>query len=213
MKQPSLNSAADGRYALLALLLAVALGLWAARHVGDVGPPDDGRLAQPRDLPAFQLRRVDDGRVFDRDALRGRWTLLYSGYRSCPDRCPTTLARLTHILAQLEPPLARRLQTVFLSIDPARDDGAPLAAYTAHFSPSMIPVTGDITQLERVTRALGMLAPPALGATDRPAHSSVVALIGPDARLHRMLRYAQSDDALLASLRSALFGSPRGIRP
>jgi hypothetical protein len=49
--------------------------------------------------------------------LRGRWLLIFFGYTSCPDLCPTTLSEIAGALAQLGP-LGARVQPVFVSIAP-----------------------------------------------------------------------------------------------
>ena len=37
--------------------------------------------------------RLPSGTI-DNDALKGQWTLLFTGYTFCPDICPTTLSDL-----------------------------------------------------------------------------------------------------------------------
>lgn len=89
------------------------------------------------------------GRPIGAEILAGRWTLVAVGYTSCPDVCPTALARLADALGR-EPTLA----AVFLAVDPARDR-AHLAAYVAAFHPAIRGLTGTPAQLDRAVAALG----------------------------------------------------------
>lgn len=47
--------------------------------------------------------------------------LVYFGFTNCPDVCPTTLADLTVALRKLPDELAERVDTVMVTVDPARD--------------------------------------------------------------------------------------------
>ncbi len=54
-------------------------------------------LPQPRALAPFRLTDLQ-GRSFDNQSLRGHASLLFFGYSSCPDVCPTTLATIQSVL-------------------------------------------------------------------------------------------------------------------
>ena len=54
----------------------------------------------PRDPGAFLLTD-HHGMPFTRNALTNRWTLIFFGFTHCPDICPTTLAELAELKAQL----------------------------------------------------------------------------------------------------------------
>src|SRR6185369_3502984 len=78
----------------------------------------------------FQL--VDTtGRTVNQDVLKGKWSVVFFGYTHCPDICPTTM----FAMGQVEPLLgqnAGQVQTVFITVDPARDTVQQLAAYVAN---------------------------------------------------------------------------------
>lgn len=67
---------------------------------------------------------------------RGKIVVLVFGYTHCPDVCPTTLAQLSQVLQQLGPDDAKRVQVLFVSLDPERDTPSILAQYAAAFNPS-----------------------------------------------------------------------------
>jgi len=77
--------------------------------------------------------------------------LVYFGYASCPDVCPTSLAQITAAIRQLKPDLQLRVQSVFISVDPQRDTPALLASYVHAFDPAMIGLTGSKQQIDAVT--------------------------------------------------------------
>src|SRR4051794_37478842 len=52
--------------------------------------------AAPGSALDFAPLKSVDGARFDVQRLRGRWTLLFFGFTSCPDVCPMTLQVLTN---------------------------------------------------------------------------------------------------------------------
>ena len=63
----------------------------------------------------------------------GDLRIVYFGYTSCPDVCPTTLSDLKRALAQLPADEADRVQVVMVTIDPDRDVDEKLGAYVTTF--------------------------------------------------------------------------------
>src|SRR6201999_3606796 len=83
----------------------------------------------PRDVPDFKLAQAN-GQSLTPDSWRGHWNLVYFGYTSCPDVCPTTLATFKSVWRDLqERKQADNLQFDFISVDPHRDTPEPLAKY------------------------------------------------------------------------------------
>lgn len=89
----------------------------------------------------FSLTATDGRTVTDRD-FRGKWMIVYFGYTFCPDVCPTTLAQITDALARLGQ-RASRFQPIFITLDPARDSRAVIAAYLKSFDPRFVGLRGD----------------------------------------------------------------------
>ena len=67
----------------------------------------------------FTLQGAGNRTVTERD-LKGKTALLFFGYASCPDICPTTMAQLSEVLQKLGDD-ARDVRVVFVSVDPHRD--------------------------------------------------------------------------------------------
>lgn len=84
--------------------------------------------------------------------FRGRLVLLNFGFASCPDVCPTVLARMRAALDGLGAH-ADEVQPLFVTIDPERDSLEILGPYVRHFHPAMIALRGT----EEQTRAVASL--------------------------------------------------------
>ena len=80
----------------------------------------------------FTLQGAGNRTVTERD-LKGKTVLLFFGYASCPDICPTTLAQLSEVLQKLGSD-ARDVRVVFVSVDPHRDTPDILQAYVDAFT-------------------------------------------------------------------------------
>lgn len=145
-----------------------------------------GRSAN--DMPArggdFTLQSAD-GPVALAD-LRGQVVLIYFGYASCPDVCPTSLALTAQGLALLSPGELQRVRVLFVSLDPARDTPQKLKEYTAHFHPGITGVTGTPEAVAEVARNYG--AAFRLQKVESAAgyvvdHTSFTSVVAPDGRL------------------------------
>lgn len=164
--------------------LATALGVLAALQLQPRVELQSGTLLpQPRPLP--ELRLVDqDGQPFGRDRLAGAWTLVFPGFTYCPDVCPTTLALLKRVKAQL--PEQPALRVVLLSVDPQRDTPARLKRYVQQFDPAFLGVTAPEPQLGEIARQLGVAYARAPGPTPESYqmdHSAALILLDPQARV------------------------------
>jgi protein SCO1/2 len=124
--------------AVLVLVLAGLGAVWLA----DTGGPGIGG--------PFSLVNGDGKPVTDRD-FRGRYMLVYFGYTYCPDVCPTTLNQVADAIDRLGPNAAR-VQPVFITVDPQRDDPAAVKQFVAAFSPHLVGLTGSPEQIAQVAR-------------------------------------------------------------
>ena len=101
----------------------------------------------------FTLTASDGTPVTDR-TYRGHWLLVYFGYTSCPDTCPTALVTIAAALARLGPDAAL-LQPLFITVDPQRDTADVLKDYTRSFDPRIVGLTGSERQIEAVADEYG----------------------------------------------------------
>ncbi|MDN5567303.1 MAG: SCO family protein [Paracoccus sp. (in: a-proteobacteria)] len=98
----------------------------------------------------FTLTREDGVRVTDQDVFT-KPTLLYFGYTFCPDICPLDSARNAEAEGILRDQ-GKDVQTVFITVDPARDTPEVVADFTDLFSDDMIGLTGSESEIAAVNK-------------------------------------------------------------
>ncbi len=187
---------AGGPGAAAAPVPAATASLPESRQTGLAAPPRGG------DFTLASAR----GPVSLKD-FRGRAVLLFFGYTSCPDVCPTSLAAVGQALSGLSGAEQERVRALFVSVDPARDTPAGLADYVAFFHPNIVGLTGNPAELAELAARYGAVftAQPA----DREGryavdHSAFVYVMGPDGRIAATLAYPLSVPALQAEIRKTL---------
>ena len=103
----------------------------------------------------FELTR-ENGSKFRLSEMRGKAVLLFFGYTSCPDVCPTTLAELKQALEELGEERAKQVQVLFVTVDPERDTPERVQEYVDHFNPKFIGLSGTETELAQVWHHYGV---------------------------------------------------------
>jgi len=158
-------------------------------------------LPRERQLPNLEL--VDEqGQVVTTDSLRGRWHLLFFGFTACPDVCPTTLSDMRQLFGQLPPEVRVQLQLVLVSADPARDTPEALRTYLGYYRAGFKGLTGEMPQLQQLSKALGLPFVPAQQTHGEysVSHSGNLAIVGPDATLRGHIRAPLKLDGLRQAL-------------
>ncbi len=147
--------------------------------------PDD------RAVPEFCL--VDQNQqTFCRERLLGHWTILFFGFTHCPDICPLTLRTLAEALGRAENlGDLQRPEVVLISVDPMRDTPAQIGNYVEFFDPDFVGVTGELIEVQKLTKALGVAFRYISGERDGEysvEHTAAVFLVGPDANVRALLQ-------------------------
>ena len=137
-------------------MLTLSLGLLVLMLVAVMYPavfdgPDSkalrdlGLLVLPERAAVQPFALVDQhGEEFGLAQLEGQWTLLFFGFASCPDVCPTTLAKLKKATAGLE----NAPRVVFVTVDPARDSAELLGQYLEAFDSAFVGLRGSAFELD-----------------------------------------------------------------
>jgi protein SCO1/2 len=152
---------------------------------------DANLLLLPRERPIPEVMLVDEqDKAFNTASLNGRWHLLFFGFTACPDACPTTLSDMRRLLGQLPAETRDQLQLVLVSADPARDTPDALRTYLGYYRAGFKGLTGEMAELQALSRALGL---PFVPATETKgnynvSHSSNIAIVDPDGRLRGHIR-------------------------
>ncbi|MDX1515571.1 MAG: SCO family protein [Woeseiaceae bacterium] len=178
---------------LIAIVAGVALsaGLFVGSGVIRFEPPDPRRatiLPTAPQVPAFRL--LDQhGRMVDERVFEGQWDLVFFGFTNCPDVCPLTLQTLAvakrELAAAGHSPLPR---IVLVSVDPERDTPARVAQYVDAFGEGNLGITGELDELRKLTRGLGIFFEkrPGDGEQYNVDHSSVVLVVDPQGRFRAL---------------------------
>ncbi|WP_371323971.1 SCO family protein [Dechloromonas sp. ZY10] len=143
------------------LLLAGGMA-WASGLLGGCRPSaprfhatDLGESRISGELPA-EIRDFH-GRPWKLADFRGKLVIFFFGYTSCPDICPTALAKYTELLRQ--PGLGPdQVQVVFITLDPERDTPARLADYLRWFDASLLGLHGSPEAIAAVARQFRVTA-------------------------------------------------------
>ncbi len=137
-------------FALLVLLLLAGVALYQY----SLPPQIHGSIIDPpKPLPDFTLQSAR-GPVSLSD-FHGQLVVLYFGFASCPDVCPTTLANLRQALTDLGEK-ANQVQVIFISVDWKRDTPESLASYLSAFRPDFVGLTGTQAEIDQVAKDFGI---------------------------------------------------------
>ncbi|MBS0234891.1 MAG: SCO family protein [Proteobacteria bacterium] len=124
---------------VIVAMLAIITMAMVVRVAWDPSLNDPPRIGARLDP---QISLIDqNGHPFTNAEFGSKPRLLLFGYTSCPDICPTSLAALSENISELGPD-AKKLDFVFVTVDPQRDTPARLKSYLSAFSPRLIGLTG-----------------------------------------------------------------------
>jgi protein SCO1/2 len=182
--------------------LAVGVGWQALRR------PTDDAAGLPAPLGGIDARLVDhEGRDVGFPDLVGRAAMVFFGFTSCPDVCPTTLGDIATWLDALGD-AAAQVTPVFVTVDPARDDAATLAAYAPAFHPAIRGWTGAPDQIARAARALRVSyrEVPLEGGGYTMDHTAGVMLFQASGRFMSIIDPHENPDFAVPKLRRAIGG-------
>lgn len=196
----------------LAAVIVLTAGCAVAGAPGSAAPAGSaglrsGAFDPPRQAPDFALPTTQGGE-FQLSRHLGKVVALTFGYTSCPDVCPTVLAELSQLRVRLGA-AARRVQVVYVSVDPERDTASRLRAYTEQFDRTFLGLTGAPDQLAPVWKAYGVSVvrrdlPGSKPPTYLIHHSASVFLIDRTGRMRVMAPFGTPLDDVLHDVRALL---------
>ena len=184
------------------------LGVWIAVLVGAAGwiGWDAWHGGQPSIGGPFTL--VDqNGRTVTNDALKGKPTLIYFGYTFCPDVCPTSLLLMETAVDKLGADAAKKVNLVFITIDPERDTRKLIKDYVENFGPTFIGLTGTPEQVAAAARAYRVYYQKVPGKDGAPYlmdHSSIVYLLDRNGRFVTHFTHEAKAEAIAAGVERLL---------
>lgn len=182
---------------IVVLVLAFALGVTLNLFLQN----DDN---QTKHNTSFTLtgdgnKNVD---IFASDDPRIR--IIYLGFTSCPDVCPTSLAMLSAALKQIEPKYLKDIRPMFITLDPERDSANDAQKYAHYFHPSIEGYSGSLQTITALAQQYGVifqktdLADSALGYTID--HSSYFYFVKPDGSLIKKVPHTLNPQPLILAI-------------
>ena len=174
------------RFVSRLLCMTLAIPLLAACDAGAPAPPPEEPPLAGADIGGpFELKG-EDGKTYRWSDFDGQYRIVYFGYAYCPDVCPTDVQRMAQGLNLFErqsPELARQIQPIFITVDPARDTQEVVGEFTDAFHPLLLGLTGTPEQVEAAADVFRVYYQK---GADQPGggylmdHSNFTFLFGPD---------------------------------
>lgn len=223
---PDAPSRRRGRAAaLLAVVALAAVPLLAACGGGDEGAGSTttavegfagySRTPSPS-VAAVTLPAADGSGDVAMPAPAGGLRIVYFGYTSCPDVCPTTMSDLKRALADLPSGDRAKVSVDMVSIDPARDLPQKLVDYVRTFIPDGVALgTSDDARLRAAANAFGAdysVTPGKDGGDPEVSHTADLYVVDDAGRLVLAWPFGTKSGDIAADLRLLLAGErPEGM--
>ena len=155
---------------------------------------------------AFTLQ-PEGGEAVSLSDFKGKVVVMYFGFASCPDVCPTSLAIISSALKSLSDDELANVQGLFVSLDPERDTGEKLEQYAQYFHKNVKGITGTPEQLQKMTRQYGTYYTKVAGSSELNYlidHTSVTFIIGKDGKFVTSKSHGATAEHIVEGIRSAL---------
>jgi len=166
-------------------VVAIATGAFVFQSSFNLAQPEHSLYYKtPRMIKPFEL--IDhQGNSFTKEQLLDNWSIVFFGYTSCPDVCPTTLQELNFSYDALKV-ISDKVQVLLVSVDPVRDTQEKLAQYIGYFNSEFKALTADHGVLFPFARNMGLMYAITDGSKGEGYlvdHSASIVLINPKGQI------------------------------
>lgn len=168
-----------------ALSVTVLVGLLAACASSSVDlaklehyTPINGKPLGPA---SGQVTQLDGSQWRYAAPAADKITLLYFGYTSCPDVCPSTIADVAFALQKLPSETRDKVWVQFVSTDPDRDTPEQMRAWLGGFDPSFHGGRAPMDQViaDAKTYGVGIEAPEKKNGDYQVTHGAMLVVLNP----------------------------------
>ena len=138
------------------LVVAITTFLFAAICNAHEAPKSEREPQQEQNYPGGDfILQSPDGQLSLQD-LHGQVVLLFFGFTSCADVCPTALAVISRVFSMMSPEDLEKIRALFVSLDPGKDTFELLKQYTGYFHPNIVGVTGRLENVIEISERYGV---------------------------------------------------------
>ena len=129
-----------------------------------------------------------DGKKRTFKEFDGQYRIVYFGYTNCPDICTPDMQNLMAGLKSFEkenPELGKKIQPLFITVDPTRDTANVLKQFVSAFHPRAIGLTGSEADIADATKKFAIYSSRVDGSSPENylmSHSQTPYLMGPDGK-------------------------------
>ncbi|HAU1152608.1 TPA: SCO family protein [Legionella pneumophila] len=177
---------------LFYIILAASIIVYVFFNHSEVNLEEGVYVNQPQSLAHFEL--IDNhGNLFTEKNLKGHWSLLFFGFSSCTMICPFTMQTLNQAYESLVK--TKKLQVIFISVDPEHDSLSRLNQFIHQFNPDFIALRGEISVINALQKQLHVTV-----STTPMSHGTEILLINPEAKVQAYFYYPISTKTLVLDL-------------
>ena len=147
-----------------------------------------------------------DGKQRTLADFKGKVVVLFFGYAQCPDVCPTTMVEMAQVKQQLGAD-GDKLQVVFVTVDPERDNATVMKAYANAFDPSFIALIPTPEQLAAMAKDFKFYYKKVDGTTPTSYtmdHSAASYVYDTQGRLRLYARYGAGVAPMVADVKTLI---------
>jgi protein SCO1/2 len=152
---------------------------------------------------SYTLTDHNGNTVTDQSFL-GKPSLVFFGFTSCPDICPTAAATMTAAMAKLGDK-AEQVTPLFITIDTARDTPEVLKNYLSSFDKHFVGLTGTGAQVQQAAAAFKVYYAKASGGDEMGFdHSGFIYLMDANGKYVTHFANTAAPDEIAAALKPYL---------
>lgn len=150
------------------------------------------------------------GQAFTEQDMKGKYALIFFGYTSCPDICPTSLMVLSQAFKKVDTKVREKVVPYFISVDPERDTVDVLKEYVNYFTPELVGLTGSKDMIRRVADQFRAKYEKVEVKSSQPEfynmdHTASLYFMGPDGKFITKFANGITPDELVKQLESRVY--------